>query len=355
VPGQVFYNATRRMVLKGADCIVFVADSQEAMLDANLESLENLRQNLEANELDPNEIPLVLQYNKRDLPNALPIEILNERLNPRGVPFYEAVAIKGQGVEETLKGVTQLVFRSLAAKYGGADAPASRPAAAPPPKPAAPPPPPPPPPPPAPPPPSRPNIVMEVSTDDSLLDSLELQPAPDLAVEPLEIEALEIDLPEPAPPAPRPQEAAKTTLVSAPREAEEMRRKISRPSVPDLTLEELGEDDDDEFDELSLPAPAVAAPPEPPPPPRPEPPPAPRHEPPPRPEPAPPRPAAPRPGVVTIPPMAAGPISTPPVSVALPAGGPSTDVTIPVEVRVGEGEAQVAIHIRLTLSLKLER
>lgn len=197
---------------------------------------------------------------------------------------------------------------------------------------------------------------MEVSTDDSLLDSLELQPAPELAAEPLEIEAIEIDLPEPEPPAPRPQEAARTTLVSAPREAEEMRRKISRPSVPDLTLEELGEDDDDEFDELSLPEPAVAAPPrpEPPPPPRHEPPPPPRPEPPP-PRPEPPRPAAQRPGVMTIPPTAAGPISTPPVSVALPAGGPSTDVTIPVEVRVGEGEAQVAIHIRLMLTLKLER
>src|SRR5512145_1062349 len=86
VPGQVFYNATRRMVLKGADCVVFVADSQEAMLDANVESLENLRQNLEANEIDPDEIPMVFQYNKRDLPNALPIEIINERMNPKGYP-----------------------------------------------------------------------------------------------------------------------------------------------------------------------------------------------------------------------------------------------------------------------------
>jgi signal recognition particle receptor subunit beta len=119
VPGQVFYNATRRMVLKGADCVVFVADSQEPMLDANVESLENLRQNLEANEIDPDEIPSVIQYNKRDLPNALPLEIMNARLNPRGRQFFEAVAIKGHGVEETLKGVTTLVFRSLASKYGG--------------------------------------------------------------------------------------------------------------------------------------------------------------------------------------------------------------------------------------------
>src|SRR5262249_39496328 len=148
VPGQVFYNATRRMVLKGADCVVFVCDSQEAMLEPNLESLENLRQNLEANEIDPNEVPMVLQFNKRDLPNALPIEILNERLNSRSVPFHEAVALKGMGVEDTLKSATGLVFRSLAQKYGGPEgqsvvpsgtgltpaqplpAPAARPAAA---------------------------------------------------------------------------------------------------------------------------------------------------------------------------------------------------------------------------------
>ena len=113
VPGQVFYNATRRMVLKGADCVVFVCDSQEAMLDANLESLENLRQNLEANEIDAAEIPMVLQYNKRDLPNALPTEILDERLNLRGLPFYEAVAMKGTGVFETLKAVAKLVLSEL--------------------------------------------------------------------------------------------------------------------------------------------------------------------------------------------------------------------------------------------------
>src|SRR5688572_32188482 len=122
VPGQVFYNATRRMVLKGADCVVFVADSQEAMIDADLDSLANLRENLEVNEINPDEIPLVMQYNKRDLPNALPVEILNERLNPRGVPFFEAVARQGIGVEETLKGATTLVFKSLAGKYGGGEA-----------------------------------------------------------------------------------------------------------------------------------------------------------------------------------------------------------------------------------------
>src|SRR5260370_17149010 len=133
VPGQVFYNATRRMVLKGADCVVFVCDTQEPMLEACLESYENLRQNLEANEIDPDEIPMVLQYNKRDLPNALPIEILNERMNPRNYPFYEAVALKGIGGEETLKGVTNLVFKSLSARYAPSPSPSPPPRPPPPP------------------------------------------------------------------------------------------------------------------------------------------------------------------------------------------------------------------------------
>jgi signal recognition particle receptor subunit beta len=124
VPGQVFYNATRRMVLKGADCVVFVADSQEPMLDPNIESLENLAQNLEANEIAPDSIPLLFQYNKRDLPNALPVEILNDRLNPKNLSFVEAVAIRGDGVEQTLKAATSLVFRYLSTKYSGAAAPA---------------------------------------------------------------------------------------------------------------------------------------------------------------------------------------------------------------------------------------
>jgi len=118
VPGQVFYNATRRMVLKGADCVVFVADSQDAMMDANTDAMRNLRENLIANELDADNIPLVIQYNKRDLPNAAPIPDLNRVLNTRGVPFVEASAKNGQGVEETLKVATQLVFRVLASKYG---------------------------------------------------------------------------------------------------------------------------------------------------------------------------------------------------------------------------------------------
>jgi CheY-like chemotaxis protein/signal recognition particle receptor subunit beta len=117
VPGQVFYEATRRVVLKGCDAVVFVADSQAAMLDADAESLRSLRRNLLVNELDP-EIPQVIQYNKRDLPSALPVEALNARLNPRNLPWFEAVAKDGTGVEETLRGITKLLFESLARFYG---------------------------------------------------------------------------------------------------------------------------------------------------------------------------------------------------------------------------------------------
>ena len=129
VPGQVFYEATRRMVLRGCDAVVFVADSQAAMLDANAESLRSLRQNLLVNEIDPS-IPQVIQYNKRDLPTALPLAALDERLNPRKLPAFEAVAIQGTGVEDTLKGVTKLLFHQLALHYGeGAGAAAPPPSA----------------------------------------------------------------------------------------------------------------------------------------------------------------------------------------------------------------------------------
>jgi CheY-like chemotaxis protein/signal recognition particle receptor subunit beta len=117
VPGQVFYEATRRVVLKGCDAVVFVADSQAAMLDADAESLRSLRQNLLANGIDP-EVPQVIQYNKRDLPTALPVDVLDARLNPRRLPRFEAVATEGIGVEETLRGITRLLFESLSSFYG---------------------------------------------------------------------------------------------------------------------------------------------------------------------------------------------------------------------------------------------
>ncbi len=117
VPGQVFYDATRQIVLKGADAVVFVADSQASMLNANVESLENLGRNLIANHLDP-ALPMVFQYNKRDLDTALPVAALNARLNPKGLPFHEAVAIRGTAVEETLQSVVRLLFKSLSDFYG---------------------------------------------------------------------------------------------------------------------------------------------------------------------------------------------------------------------------------------------
>ena len=271
VPGQVFYNATRRMVLKGADAVCFIADSQEAMLDANLESYENMRQNLEANEIDPDEIPVVLQYNKRDLPNALPIEILNERMNPLNAPFYEAVAVKGVGVEDTLKAVTKLVFKSLSVKYGdGAPSP-SAPGRAPGPPRAT--------------PPGRPGSQPPVApSNDDLLSELELgSPAGGLpAIEvdentpvgapsvaavraamtprpPTGAVAQPTRAPGPPPPPPPPSPAAspaparpaaapprpQQTLQTRRDEATELRRAISAPGMPsdelEMDLEEIHE------------------------------------------------------------------------------------------------------------------
>jgi hypothetical protein len=119
VPGQVFYNATRRMVLKGADGVVFVADSQKSMQEANLESLDNLRDNLRAHDLKLEEMPLVMQFNKRDLKDITALEELNEHLNKMNAPFYEAVAKDGIGVEETLQAISGLVLKSVIDRYGG--------------------------------------------------------------------------------------------------------------------------------------------------------------------------------------------------------------------------------------------
>jgi signal recognition particle receptor subunit beta len=119
VPGQVFYNATRRMVLKGADGVVFVADSQKSMVEANLESFENLRENLKAHDLKIEEMPLILQFNKRDLKEIATLEEMNDSLNPMNGPFYEAVAKDGIGVEETLQAISGLVLKSVIDRYGG--------------------------------------------------------------------------------------------------------------------------------------------------------------------------------------------------------------------------------------------
>jgi hypothetical protein len=118
VPGQVYYNSTRQLVLKGADGIVYVADSQDFALDANLESMQNLEDNLKRQGIRVREIPLVIQYNKRDLPNAMPSLEIDGELNKLGVPWFESVATTGIGVEDTLKGITQLVLAHLVKKYG---------------------------------------------------------------------------------------------------------------------------------------------------------------------------------------------------------------------------------------------
>jgi len=113
VPGQVFYNASRKLILKGIDGVIFVADSQEARLDANLESIENLDRNLKEQGFDLQKIPYVLQLNKRDLPTALPVDVLNRELQVKGEPVFEAVAPKGEGVYETLKSCSKMVLREL--------------------------------------------------------------------------------------------------------------------------------------------------------------------------------------------------------------------------------------------------
>ena len=117
VPGQVFYDASRKLILKGVDGVIFVADSQLERLEANEESVENLRTNLAEQGYSLEKIPYVIQYNKRDLPNAVSVEELRPVINPMNVPDYEAVARSGVGVFDTLKAVSKLVLTEL--KRGG--------------------------------------------------------------------------------------------------------------------------------------------------------------------------------------------------------------------------------------------
>jgi len=113
VPGQVFYDASRKLILKGVDGVVFVADSQEARMDANEESLRNLEDNLRDNGFDLRSLPYVLQFNKRDLPSAVLVDDMYRLLNFKGEPTFEAVATKGIGVFETLKAVAKQVLYEL--------------------------------------------------------------------------------------------------------------------------------------------------------------------------------------------------------------------------------------------------
>jgi signal recognition particle receptor subunit beta len=113
VPGQVFYDASRKLILKGVDGVVFVADSQEERIDANIESLENLRINLKEQGYDLDKLPYIVQYNKRDLPGTMSVEELRNELNPTNVPEFEACATTGEGVFETLKAVAKLILIDL--------------------------------------------------------------------------------------------------------------------------------------------------------------------------------------------------------------------------------------------------
>ena len=133
VPGQVYYNATRKLVLRGVDAVIFVADSARGKMDENIESLRNLHENLKEYGLSTEDIPVVMQYNKRDLDDVYSVEELEEALNPDGLTCFEAVATTGQGVFETFRGIARVLLqklnrdiklgdgRGLAAKMGGVD------------------------------------------------------------------------------------------------------------------------------------------------------------------------------------------------------------------------------------------
>ena len=119
VPGQVFYDASRKLILKGVDGVVFVADSQIARMEANVESLENLRTNLAEQGYSLDKLPYVIQYNKRDMPGIAPVEELRQLLSTSGVPDFEGVASTGVGVFDTLKAVAKLVLSHLKKGTGG--------------------------------------------------------------------------------------------------------------------------------------------------------------------------------------------------------------------------------------------
>ncbi|NOZ25718.1 MAG: GTPase domain-containing protein [Nitrospirae bacterium] len=117
VPGQVFYAASRKLILKGVDGVVFVADSQIERTDANIESLEDLKINLADQGYELDRLPYTIQYNKRDLPNIVPVAELDRLLNPTGVPWFECVATQGMGVFETLKNIGKQVLMELKKHY----------------------------------------------------------------------------------------------------------------------------------------------------------------------------------------------------------------------------------------------
>ncbi|MBI5193069.1 MAG: gliding-motility protein MglA [Nitrospirae bacterium] len=113
IPAKTFYEESKRLIINGMDGVIFVADSQVARMDANIESMENLKKDLSLLDTDLNYTPFVLQYNKRDLPGIMPVDEMNRLLNPAGIPAYESVAQKGEGVFESLRGVTDQVIVKL--------------------------------------------------------------------------------------------------------------------------------------------------------------------------------------------------------------------------------------------------
>lgn len=196
VPGQVFYNSTRKLVLKGVDGIVFVVDSQVPMLDASKESFQNLQENLRELGLDINQIPMVFQWNKRDLKNVIPVQDLEAELNPLGLPSFQAIAQDGSGVFETLRGITKLALGHIKTHVLGEGAAKATPA-----------PPPPPPPPPPTPPPSGALEMSDLASITQMLDgdtSITGMTAPP-----------ELDEAPPAKPAPAPLPAAAATIRMA--------------------------------------------------------------------------------------------------------------------------------------------
>ncbi|HEV3027801.1 MAG TPA: GTPase [Planctomycetota bacterium] len=130
VPGQVYYDSTRKLVLQGADGVAFIADSDPNRMNDNLESFKNLERNLKDYGVDIRKLPVVIQYNKRDLPGALSVPELNAKMNSIGAPTFEAVAVKGEGVMQTLKGISKLVVDRLNEEYAPVKSAASAPAAA---------------------------------------------------------------------------------------------------------------------------------------------------------------------------------------------------------------------------------
>jgi signal recognition particle receptor subunit beta len=126
VPGQVFYNETRKLVLKGADSVVFVADSQPSMVESTRESFANLLENLEQNNIDANDTPIIVQFNKRDLPGVLPVDELQDALGLEGYPYTEAAAIKGEGVMETFHLVSKITAKHLYARLQGKPIPVEK-------------------------------------------------------------------------------------------------------------------------------------------------------------------------------------------------------------------------------------